>query len=147
MLDWIHQAHCIVCAILSLPSDLRPISFVRHSSCPVWWWWLCPVGTASCKPLLHPGTEAHQEGFSSPTYNPAVCHTTLLLRPCSELASWTWIFSFVKHTQKPLLSFPLRATTLVSIQTNRSWEYSVSAGWKTFQVLCALAFLARHRTL
>lgn len=72
---------------------------------------------------------------------------SMLIHLCSESTPWICIFSFVKHTQEPLLSFPLRATTLVSIQTNRSWEYSVSTGQKTCQVLCATAFLARHKTL
>lgn len=81
-LNWIHQAHCngSVCTTPSFPTDPRPVSFARHSSRPVWWQLLCPVGTASCKLLLHPGTEVHQRGFSLPIHNPPVCHATLLLR-------------------------------------------------------------------
>lgn len=62
----------------------------------------------SCKLLLcliHPGTEMQQKGLCFPFYNPAACPSTWLFRPCPEPTSWTCIFSFVKNTQKPLLSF------------------------------------------
>lgn len=147
-LNWIYQAHCngSVCAIPSLPSDPRPVSsetqgppdlvaVAVHS-------WHCWLQTS-----LQPGTEVHQEGFSLPIYNPAVCHAMLLLGPCSESTAWICILSSAKHTWKPRLSIPLRATTLVSIQTKGSWEYFLSTRWKTYQVLCATAFLSRHKSL
>lgn len=120
---------------LSHLRDMRATQTVAHC-------WHCFLQTSPA-----PCTEMHQKGFSLPIYKPAVCHATLLLRPCPESTSWICIFSFVKHTWKPQLPFLLRVTALFSIQTNRNQEYSVSTGWKTYQVLCATAFLTRLKSL
>ena len=109
-LKWIYQAsgNDWACAVPSVTSGPSPVWFAKHSSSPAELRLLCAFCTATPKPLpclIPPGIETHQQGLCFPFDNPAVCHPTQLLRPCPELASWTCIFSFVKNTQKPLLSF------------------------------------------
>lgn len=128
-----------------------PSHFPSRAAAPSSWHCSAPFALFSCKLLLRlmqPGTEMHQKGLCLPLHNPAASHPRRLLRPCPEPASWTCIFSFVKkHPESHCCLFS--QSHHFSQHPNQQKSGLLYFHWekKTYQVLCATAFLARHKTL
>lgn len=114
-----------------LPGQLQWLSLARP-----------PLPWSQPLSFVHDCMRMQQRGLGVPCCNPAVCHSP---QPCLQHVPWTCIFNFVKKNNQPegTVVFSL---TLVIAQTSGCLGRSVPTARKTYQVLCAAAFLARHTT-